>query len=204
MDDKGPFEVRGRVEAVLVAHRFGVATSFPTRKIQLLRGHGVRGDAHAGVRLADVRERELLSFGLPKGIEIANMRELSAVSAEELGEIAAGMAIPSIAPGCLGENIVVSGIPRLTRLPTGTMLFFQKNDQAKRTAVLAVWGENSPCTIPGEAIQACYPGIPDLAAKFPKAAKGRRGVVGFVYCSGTVHEGDTVVVKVPGQRNYEP
>jgi len=204
MDAKDPFEIRGRVEAVLVAHLFGVSTSSPVRKIQLLRGHGVKGDGHAGVRLADVRERELLSFGVPKGVEIANMREFSAISVEEMAEVAAAMGVPDIAPGCLGENLVLSGVPRLTRLPAGTMLFFQKNDQTKRTAVLVVWGENTPCAIPGEAIQVLHPDIPGLAGRFPKAALGKRGVVGSVYCSGIVHEGDSVIVKVPAQRIYEP
>ncbi|HTM69011.1 MAG TPA: MOSC domain-containing protein [Candidatus Binatia bacterium] len=199
-----PFELRGRVEAVLVSRDPATSVSFPARKAQFLRGHGVKGDGHAGVRLADVRERELLGFGLPKGIEVANLREFSAVSVEDLAAIAAAMGVPSIVPGSLGENLVLSGIPRLTELPTGTMLFFQKNDASKRTAVLLVWRENGPCTAPGEAIQAQHPGIPGLAAKFPKAAAGLRGVVGSVYCSGFVHEGDEVIVKVPAQRPYEP
>jgi hypothetical protein len=73
-----------------------------------------------------------------------------------------------------------------------------------RTAVLAVWGENTPCLAPGEAIQAQYPGTPGLAAKFPKSAAGKRGIVGFVYCSGVVHEGDEIIVRIPAQAIYAP
>lgn len=203
MQTKASFDLQGRVESVLVADRRDISTSAPARKIQLVRGHGVKGDHHAGVRLADARERILLGCGLPKGIEVANVREFSAVSSEELREIATGMGVPAIPFGSLGENIVMSGVERLTMLPAGTLLFFRKKD-VMRTAVLAVWGENTPCLAPGEAIQAANPATPGLAARFPKAAAGRRGIVGFVYCSGVVHEGDTVVVKVPEQRFYGP
>lgn len=198
---KEAFILVGRVEAVLVAAAFGDHVSVPTKKIQVIRGHGVRGDSHAGARLADAREQELTKFGLPKGIEIANHREFSAVSVEQLAEIAEAMGVEGIPRGCLGENVIVSGIPRFTELPPGTMLFFRKGAQP-RTAVLLVWKENAPCVAPGEAIQARHPSMPGLAALFPKAAMGRRGVVGTVYCSGFIHEGDEVVAKVPAQRIY--
>lgn len=199
---KETFGLVGRVEAVLVAPTYGDHVSVPVKKIQVVRGHGVRGDSHAGMRLADVREQELLEFGLPKGIEIANFREFSAASAEELGEIAAAMGVPTVPLGCLGENFVIRGVPRFTELPPGTLLFFRKNADQIRTAVLAVWKENKPCLAPGEAIQERYPDVPKLAGRFPKAAMGRRGVVGSVYCSGVIHAGDEVVVKVPAQRIF--
>jgi hypothetical protein len=201
---KAAFILKGRVEAVLVASNFGDHVSRTTQKIQVVRGHGVRGDGHAGPRLVDARERELLDFGVSKGSEIANHREFSAVSDEELSEIAAGMDLPSIPHGCLGENLVVSGIPRFTMLPTGTLLFFRKNAGQDRTAVLVVWKENKPCVAPGEAIASFYANEPTLPKRFPKAAMGKRGVVGSVYCSGIIHEHDEVVVMVPEQRIYEP
>lgn len=212
----GEFEVRGRVEAVLVAATNGSVVSrtqgmpshvtVPVPKIQVIRGHGVRGDSHAGARLADVREKDLLAFGLHKGTEISNQREFSAVSAEELAQIASTMNIPSGIPmGCLGENLILSGIPRLTELPIGTKLFFRKDEQTIRTAVLIVCGENLPCELPSKAIEIMlsHP-QPDHATSFPKAAIGKRGVVGSVYVSGHIHSGDTVVVKVPHQRFYDP
>lgn len=202
---KEPFRLVGRVEAALIASTSGDHVSVPAKKIQVIRGHGVRGDGHAGVRLADVRERELLAFGFPKGIEIANHREFSAVSAEELGEIAEAMGVPSVPYGCLGENLVLSGIPRLTALPVGTLLLFRKPGGQPRTAALAVWRENMPCLAPGEAIWARHPHVPRTAAAlFPKAASGRRGVVGSVYCSGVIHAGDEVVAMIPSQHIYDP
>ncbi|MES2007007.1 MAG: MOSC domain-containing protein [Patescibacteria group bacterium] len=212
---KSAFELRGRVEAVLVTAQSGAVVSetygagslmtTPTRKIQCIRGQGIWGDRHARVRLLDVREKEMLSFGFVKGIEISNLREFSAVSLEELQEIGRGMNLPNGFPhGCLGENLVLSGIPEFSKLPIGTMLFFQKEENQKRSAVLVVWAENMPCRGPGEAIQTCFPDMPDLIRLFPKAAIGKRGVVGLVYSSGIVHEGDTVIVKIPKQEIYDP
>ena len=204
---KEAFELQGRVEAVLVAIDFGSIVSTPVKKIQVIRYSGIKGDNHAGVRLADARENQLLSFGFSKGIEIANYREFSAVSVDELIKISNEMDLPKPIPnGCLGENLVLSNIPNLTELPIGTMLFFRKDKnpiRLIRTAVLVVWGENTPCQLPGEEIQRCFPDIPKLASRFPKAAIGKRGVVGSVYCSGYIHEGDVVVVKVPRQKIYD-
>ena len=166
------FELKGRVEAVLVAANFGSILSTSVPKIQLIRGHGVRGDNHAGVRLAEVAQAMNLSKPVPHG--------------------------------CLGENLVLSGIPRLTELPAGTMLFFRKDEKRIRTAVLMVWAENTPCQGPGEAIQEKFPEIPRLALLFPKSAIGKRGIVGSIYASGNIHAGDTVVAKVPRQRIYNP
>ncbi len=212
---KEAFELRGRVESVLItaAHSsvtsgtygFGALVTAPVKKIQVIRGSGVRGDRHTGVRLADVREKVFLSFGFSKGVEIANFREFSAVSVEELSQIAQAMNLPRQIPhGCLGENLVLSGIPKLTELPTGTLLFFRKDEQQIRTAVLVVWGENIPCDGPGDAIQNIFPETPRLSRLFPRAAIGKRGIVGSVYSSGNIHAGDTVVVKIPRQKIYDP
>lgn len=201
---KSDFSLTGKVEEALVGNDFGSMVSRPVEKLQLIRGHGVKGDNHAGVRLADVRETELLSFGFPKGVEIANYREFSAVSAEELESIAQTMNLPSPIPhGCLGENLVLSGIPKFSELPCGTMMFFRKNEKQIRTAVLMVWAENMPCQHPGEAIQKHFPDIPGLARLFLKAAIGKRGVVGSIYVSGAIHVGDTAIIKIPRQRMYD-
>ncbi len=207
------FEVKGRVEAVLVTattgsiisgtHGIGSLVTMSVPKIQVIREHGIRGDRHAGVRLADVREGAFLSFGLPKGIEVANYRQFSAVSVEELAKVTQAMSLPRTIPyGCLGENLVLSGIPKLTELPTGTMLFFRKDERQIRTAVLVVWSENKPCPGPGEALQDEFPEIIGLARLFPRAAIGKRGVVGSIYASGNIHVGDTVIAKIPHQRIY--
>ena len=149
---KNPFELYGKVEGVLIGSTHGTHVTTPMEQIEVLIREGICGDKHAGYRLADVREEEILKFGLPKRIEIANHRQFSAVSVEELNEIAESMEIPKIPYGLLGENLIISGIPNFTFLPPKTMLFFKKDGVISR-AVLVVWGENAPCIGPGEAIQ---------------------------------------------------
>ncbi len=205
MTTKPAFELRGKVEAVLVATDPDSLISKTVRKMQVLRGQGVRGDRHAGTRLADVRDKAFLDFGLPKGMEVTNLREFSAVSVEELTEISKTLRLPmTISYGYLGENLVVSGIPKFTMLPPGTMLFFQKSPQEFRTAVLVVWAENMPCAVAGDALQKRFGRLRDIGRLFPKAAIGKRGVVGCVYASGNIRAGDTVIVKVPRQNIYRP
>ncbi len=115
------------------------------------------------------------------------------------------MNLPKLIPyGCLGENLVFRGIPKLTELPVGTLSFFRKDEKQIRSAVLVVWAENMPCQVPGKAIEEQFPEIEGVARFFPKSAIGKRGVVGSVYSSGNVHAGDTVIVKIPRQRIYNP
>ena len=187
----------GKVEAVLVGTE-GNGISKEKAKIQVFANRGVKGEVHYGsTRLADVRERELKSFGLPKGIEIANFRQFSTTSVEELKTIAESMGIQEIPFGLLGENIIISGIDNLTQLPTGTMFFFRKDSNNIRTAVLVAWKENTPCEIPAENIQKHFPDI-KFTMPFQTAAINKRGIVGVVYSSGFIHKGDSVEVKIPG------
>ena len=193
-------EVRGRVEAVLIATDPTSLKSTSVAKIEALHGYGMRHDKHAGPRLVDSRELVLRKFGIPRGTPIENHRQFSATSIEELDQIAAAMELGNlpIPPGSLGENVVVSGIPLFTKLPSGTLLFFKKGEEI-RTAVLAVWGENMPCPNPGEVIQEAFVEVAGVGRQFPKAALGRRGIVGSVYCSGMIHRGDEIIVYVPAQ-----
>lgn len=193
----------GKVERVLIAHQHGTHVSSASEKIKFIQGYGVIHDNHAGPRLIDIRDSTVLRFGLPKGMECFNTRQWSAVSQEELSEIAGLMEIPTIDHGLLGENIVVSGIPRFTQLPSGTQLFFKGSKSELRSVVLCVHRENNPCYIPAEAIQSRFPEKEKLVGAFTKHAKHRRGVVGFVLCSGFVKEGDTIIAEVPEQYLYE-
>lgn len=201
------FTVTGQVVAVLITPPgASISESPPKRKIELVRNHGVRGDRHAGFageRLSDVREVEFLSHGLLKHMEIANHREVSIVSVEELGHIGTKLELTAPIPhGLLGENLVVSGIPRLTEIPSGSLIFFSKDGAGPRTAVIAVWRENTPCIIPARNIQDHFPDHPGIKAGFVDAAKNKRGLVGSVFCSGVVSEGDIITVHIPEQRIY--
>ena len=194
----------GQVVDVLVAPHFNSIVSQPAGKIECRVGEGVKFDRHAGRRLADSREHEFLRQRRLKGTHIANLREFSAVSVEDLQAIGQGLDIGNVPPGLLGENLIIDGIPSLSKLPMGTMLFFRKDKANARASVLMVMGENEPCTEPGLAIQRFFPKPLDLATKFPRAAHGRRGVVGIVYASGTISKGDEVIVCVPNNGIYVP
>lgn len=197
MDTRG-YTLQGKVEAVLVTP-FGSNTSTEQEKISLFIRHGIRGDRHAGGRLADVREKSLRTFGLPADMEIANHREVSIVSVEEMQQITRDLDLPKKIPnGTLGENIILNGIPKLSDLPSGTLIFFEK-----RTAVIAVWGQNTPCLVPGKQIEELFPGS-TAAPLFVKAALGKRGLVGSVYASGKIKKGDTAIAMVPSQKIYNP
>lgn len=196
-----------QVHGLVVAVRVGDLSvkSTPRDKIELHVRHGVRGDRHAGPRLADARDQDMLSAGLLKGTETANVRELSIVSLEELAGIASLMGLPERIPiGMLGENLVLSGIPRLTSLPPGTKLFFRSAKDRVRSAVIAVWGPNDPCVTAGGELELAFPDENNVAGRFVKAAVGKRGVVGFVYSSGFIAGGDTVIAHIPKQELYKP
>ncbi len=189
-------QILGKVEAVLVGTD-GTGVSKGVNKIQVFANRGIKGEIHYGLtRLMDVREKELKSFGLPKGIEIANFRQFSATSAEELEEIAELMRIPEIHYGLLGENLVISGIENFTHLPTGTMFMFRKDNNTIRTAALVSWQENTPCEIPARNIQQSFPDL-QFAIPFQTAAIGKRGLVGVVYSSGFIHQGDLIEARIP-------
>ena len=154
---------------------------------------GFVGDRHAGLtRPSDGRTPHY-----PRGTEIRNSRQVSIVSAEELAEIARAMALESVRPEWLGANLLLAGIPRLTRLPPGVRLFFSGG------AVLAVEGENLPCLAPGRVIQALHPHISGLASRFVKAAWGRRGLVAWVEKPGLIRVGDDVRLLQPPGGEYD-
>lgn len=216
-----PFEVVGHVVEVLISaqpgimveeripvfsetYGHGLLVTSPVPKIHAIEGYGIRGDRHAGVRLSDVREHAMNQMRIPKGTQIANMRQFSITSVEELTEIKGILELPGKIPhGYLGENLIVEGIPEFSKLPKGTLLFFRSRTQPRST-ILYVSGENTPCKGPGEALQEWFETVPNLAQQFPKAAIGKRGVVGFVYCSGIIQAGDEVIAKIPAQHIYSP
>lgn len=198
------FQLIGMVEKVLVANQYGSHISVSAEKVKFIQGQGVLHDNHFGQRLLDIRDSTALRFGLPKGMESFNVRQWSAVSQEELDEIAKLAGIPKIDQGLLGENLIVSGIPNFTKLPIGTQFFFKSPKGELRTTILFVYGVNNPCKIIGEAVQSQYPEKQGLVPLLIKNATHRRGLVGFVIGSGFIKEGDTIVVEIPNQEAYEP
>jgi MOSC domain-containing protein YiiM len=153
---------------------------------------GFVGDRHAGLtRPADVR-----TPWFPKGTLVRNTRQVSIVSTEELELIAEALGVPQVLAAWLGANLELAGVPRLTRLPPGTRLFFPED------AALVVEGENEPCRKSGRAVEARHPERQGLASRFVKAAHQRRGLVAWVERPGLIRPGDKVKVVLPAAVTY--
>jgi hypothetical protein len=185
-------KLEARLSAVLVARGRDFVTE--TADALNLGFDGIEGDVHAGpTRRSGSREP-----WYPRNTEMRNERQLSVVASDELALVASRMALAEIKPQWIGANLVIDGVPRLSLLPAGTLLFFANGVTVKVDA------QNGPCRIAGKSI-AEHADMEDVAAGallFPKAAKRLRGLVGWVEKPGTVAVGEKVSVRVPEQWIY--
>ncbi|MER8962357.1 MOSC domain-containing protein [Mesorhizobium sp. M0701] len=169
---------------------------FETRAMDTLQlgFDGIEGDFHAGTtRRSGGREP-----WYPRGTEMRNERQLSIVAADELAIVAERMGIAEIKPEWIGANLLIEGLPHLSMLPSGTLLFF------KGGATVKVDAQNGPCRIAGRSV-AENAGMADQEAGaplFPKAAKRLRGLVAWVEKPGTIAAGEEISVRVPEQWIY--
>ncbi|MDF3212761.1 MOSC domain-containing protein [Mesorhizobium sp. M7A.F.Ca.CA.001.09.2.1] len=173
------------------------ADHFQTRPVDELRlgFDGISGDFHAGpTRRSGGREP-----WYPRGTEMRNERQLSIVAADELAVVAERMGLAEIKPEWIGANLVMEGVPNLSMLPSGTLLFF------KGGVTIKVDAQNGPCRIASRSI-AENAGMADVEAGallFPKAAKRLRGIVAWVEKPGTVRAGEEISLRVPEQWIYQ-
>ncbi|MDW6026238.1 molybdenum cofactor sulfurase [Mesorhizobium sp. BAC0120] len=185
-------KLEARVTGVFAAY----GKDFVTEAVDALAlsFEGVERDLHSGVtRRSGSREP-----WYPRGTEMRNARQLSIVASDELAIVAGRMGIAEIKPEWIGANLVIDGVPRLSMLPSGTLLFFANG------ATVKVGAQNGPCRFSGESI-ARNAGMKDVAAGallFPKVAKRLRGLVGWVEKPGTIRAGEKVSVRVPEQWIY--
>jgi len=184
--------IKGEVSAVLAA----LGGDFLTEAVSSLEmGYdGIGGDFHAGpTRKSGSREP-----WYPRGTEMRNERQLSVVAADELALAAGEMGIDRIEPGWIGANLVIAGIPLLSMLPPRTQLFFEGG------VTIRIDGDNGPCRIAGAAIAKNFPDRDEttLALSFVKAAKRRRGVVGWVEKPGVIQNGEAVTAHIWEQWIY--
>lgn len=178
------------VEALFIADGRG----FETRSVEALTldFSGIIGDRHAGTtRRSGGREP-----WYPRRTEIRNERQVSIVARDELAEAASAMGIAALEPEWIGANLVLGGLEQLSWLPARSRMFFAGG------ATIAIDGQNAPCRLAGAAIARHVPGREDLTLLFPKAAKGLRGLVGWVEKPGVIRVGEAVSVRVPVQRLY--
>ena len=185
-------KLRGQVAGVYHAP----GDDFVTRRINALEltFNGVAGDFHEGpTRRSGSREPWYKA-----GTEIRNERQLSIVSPEELAVVAERMKLPEVKAEWIGANLLIAGIPHLSMLPAGTMLFF------KNGVTLKVDGQNHPCRLGGRSIAECA-GLEDIrgvSLQFAPAAKRLRGLVAWVEKPGRIEADEEVSVRIPEQWIY--
>lgn len=148
---------------------------------------GIVGDRHRGhTRKAWAGDKQA------KGTLRRNERHWSAVSHEELQEIARAMDLRyPLLPSTLAANLCIQGVPQFSRLPKGTLFKFPSG------AELSVEEYNPPCHEMGKelaATQETNSGEPLSTTSFSNAARLTRGLVGIVEVPGDIYPGDEVEV----------
>jgi len=153
---------------------------------------GIPGDAHAGLhRRSGAREP-----WYERGTEMRNERQLSLLCADELAAVAADLGIGELRAEWIGGNITIAGIPHFSLLPPRTILFFEGG------ATIRIDGDNGPCRLAGRSIEAQIAGRDDIELAFPKVAKHRRGLVGWVEREGSIRPGEKVTAWIWEQCIY--
>ena len=185
-------KLAARIAGVYIAP----ADHFVTRAVETLPlgFEGIDGDVHAGhTRRSGGREP-----WYPRGTEMRNERQLSIVAPDELATVAERMGLAEIKPEWIGANLLLDGVPMLSMLPAGTMLFF------KGGVTIKIDGQNVPCRVAGRSI-AEHAGMADHDAGsllFPKVSRRLRGLVAWVEKPGAISAGEEVSVRVPEQWIY--
>jgi hypothetical protein len=151
---------------------------------------GYAGEVHAGLTRPSCSR---VSSQYPRDTEIANVRQLSVISAEELDEIAQTLGLDALDPVWLGASVVIRGIPDFTHVPPSSRL------QTQDGVTLTVDMENRPCQFPAKTVERARPGH---GKAFKEAAQGKRGVTAWVERPGTLRIGDTVTLHIPDQRPW--
>lgn len=170
----------------VVDNRDATLASVQLQKMDLTFA-GLAGENHAGRTRASC-SRVLSQH--PRETEIANVRQLSVLSVEDLDAIRKDMGIDEFDPAWVGASLVIDGIPDFTHVPPSSRL------QAPSGATLVIDMENRPCVLPAKVIDAAQPGKGKL---FKTAAKARRGVTAWVEREGAIHLGDELQLHIPDQ-----
>lgn len=187
-----PTDLGGRVDWLgRVPDRAASLRSEPVERARL-GFDGIAGDGHAGLTRPSCSR---VTAQYVRGTPIRNARQLSVLSREEIATIAAAMDLDAIDPSWLGANLVLDGLPELTRLPPSSRLIFEGG------AAIVVDMENGPCQFPAREIEREHPG---KGAGFIAAARGRRGVTAWVEREGDISIGETARLHVPPLAPYRP
>ena len=147
--------------------------------VQLIAGHGVEGDAHAG---ATIQHRSRKRWRP----EDPNPRQVHLLHAELLDELRAQGY--DVAPGSVGENVTTRGVD-LLGLPTGARV------RLGADAVVEVTGLRNPCV----QLDRFQDGLMEAVLRREDDGTLVRlaGVMGVVLHGGEVVPGDEVAVELP-------
>ncbi|HLC66144.1 MAG TPA: molybdenum cofactor sulfurase [Candidatus Nanoarchaeia archaeon] len=159
---------------------------------------GAIGDRHHGLSTVSGGRFSTL---YARDTTVRNNRQWSAISPEEIQNIAAGLEVSELTPQLLGINLLVEGLGSVSQLPPMTYLIFSPEQgdfrpQRPDDVTLIVYGEALPCRIAGKALVEPYQ-RQDLESAFPKAAMGKRGTTGWVEKGGIVQPGHAVYALTP-------
>jgi MOSC domain-containing protein YiiM len=147
--------------------------------IHLVKGLGVRGDAHMG---ETVKHRSRVAADPTQ----PNLRQVHLIHAELFSEL--GQRGFAVKPGDLGENITTRGIDLLA-LPRGTRLAFAQQ------AIVEITGLRNPC----KQIDGFQNGLMEAVLE-RDAQRGlirKAGVMGIVIEGGPVAPGDGIRIILP-------
>lgn len=153
---------------------------------------GIPGERHEGVTRPSCSR--VLSQHPERGTEIANVRQVTILSGEEIARIATDCGLKDLDPIYLGASIVIKGIEDFSHVPPSSRL------QAENGTTLVVDMQNRPCHLPAREIEADLPGHGKL---LKAAADKRRGVTAWVERPGALRVGDRLRLHVPDQRPWE-
>ena len=150
---------KGRVASLHIHSSEPEAPMLAVGQITLVEGKGIVGD----VRYFDRKNRE----GEPR------KRQVTLIEREQIGEHAAVLGVPGIAPGKVRSNIETDGISLTDCI--GKQLQIGE-------AVLLIYEPRTPCA----QMDAVAPGLRELMKN------SRQGVLAQVIRSGTVRLGDSI------------
>lgn len=169
--------LKGRVLAVAAdrGHHFNKRVQ---ERIDLVAGHGVEGDAHAG---PFVRHRYLPRCHL----RLPNLRQVHLIPSELFQSLLeAGF---KVAAGDLGENITTAGVA-LERMPLGTLI------ELGPSAIVELTGLRTPCVL----IDRFQAGLRrQVLSSAETAPLFKSGVLGVVRAGGPVAPGDAARIRLP-------
>ena len=147
--------------------------------VQLVEGHGVEGDAHAGATVQH-RSRKRWRPHEP------NLRQVHLLQAELLDDLR-GQGF-DVSPGRLGENVTTRGVD-LLGLPRGARV------RLGADAVVEVTGLRNPCVQLDRFAEGLMEAV---LRREPDGTLVRlAGVMGVVLRAGAVRPGDAVRVELP-------